>query len=261
MAATLEGSAAYVEQARAFQARRAEYAARGDLDGLVRDLYTEDARLDTFEFHREGRPAVRNVIELVMERSRGLGPARDERFAAGRDFIWQELAFDGPNGEIRPYEVKLLREGQVYLHLYGSKQGSLWRPAEFAGETLPDTTAARALHRRYVEYHIRGDADGLVDEFFTEDARLVTPNVAVEGREALRSVFRELFAKEQDFRPLSVDRITTGPDYVWFEATVSSSLGRRSLYDVQMLRNGQVCLQLVGRLAGAMPTEAAGIRR
>jgi hypothetical protein len=196
-----------------------------------------------------------------MDRSQGLGPARVERFTAGRDFIWQELAFDSPDGEIQPYEVKLLREGQVYLQLYGFKQGGLWRPAEFAGEKLPDTTAARALHRRYVEYHIRGDADGLVDEFFTEDARLVTPNIAVEGRESLRSVFRELFTKEQDFRPQSVDKITTGPDYVWFEATVASSLGRRSLYDVQMLRDGQVCLQLVGRLAGTMPTEAANIRR
>ena len=42
------GDPASVEQAQAYQARRMAYAQRGDLDGLVRDLYTEDARLHGF---------------------------------------------------------------------------------------------------------------------------------------------------------------------------------------------------------------------
>jgi hypothetical protein len=254
-------SQAYVERARAYQARRVPYLQRGDLDGMLRDLYTEDVRLDTFEFHAEGRTAVKGVIELVMQRTAALGASQVERFVAGRDFIWQEVAIGRAESGIQPYEVKFLRDDRVYLQLYGFREGTLWQPDEFVSQRLPDTKSAQELHDRYVGYHIRGDADGLVDEFFTKDARLVTSNLAVEGREALRSVFRELFAQERDFRSVSVEKITCGNDYVWFEATVTSSLGRRRLYDVQILRDDRVTLQLVGLLGGTLPTEAARIER
>ncbi len=251
----------YRAQAEAYQARRQSYMAAGDLDGLVNNLYTEDARLDTFDFRARGRAAVKGVIEMVGSRLAGRGPARVEKFAAGRDFIWQELAFGSGETAVKPYEFKFLRDGQVYLQLYGFKEGTLWRPGEFDDQPVPDAQEAVRLHDRYLGYHVNGDADGLVDQFFTDDARLVTSNLAVEGREALRGVFRELFAKEQGFRPLSLERIAGAPDYVWFEATVVSSLGRRSLYDVQLLREGRVSLQIVGQLQGAAPTEAAHIER
>lgn len=254
-------SRSYLEDAQALQTRRMEYLSRKDIAGLVRDMYTDDARLDTFAFHVQGQTAIEEMTRLILGRMDELGSRRIERFVAGRDFIWQELALAGPQGEIRPYEVKFLRGGRIYLQLYGFKQGTLWRPGDFSGAILPDTRFALELHDHYVGYHMRGQSDALVDEFFTSDARLVTSNLAVEGRETLRGVFRELFSQEQSFRPLSVEQITCGPDYVWFEATVESSLGRRSLYDVQMLSGQQVSLQIVGLLNGVMPTEAARIQR
>jgi ketosteroid isomerase-like protein len=265
--------------ARDLQARQVEYLQRGDVQGLVNALYTEDARFDSFDVHAAGRDAVAGVIELYLRRTAGLGRRTIETFTAGRDYIWFELAMEGPEaplkapdereaplkapderpaGPVRTYEVKFLREGRIALELFGVKEGVLWEPEDFAGARLPDTAAAMALHDRYVGYHARGDADGLADDMFTEDARLVTPRLAVEGREQVRSVFRDIFARESGFEPGSVDRITCGDDYIWFEATVSSSLGHRRLYDVMLLSDGKISLQLVGSLEGAIPTDAVG---
>jgi hypothetical protein len=248
----------YLAAARDLQARQVEYLQRGDVQGLVNALYTEDARFDSFDVHAAGREAVAGVIELYLRRTAGLGRRTIETFSAGRDYIWFELAMETPAGPVRTYEVKFLREGRIALELFAVLEGTLWEPDDFAGARLPDTAAAMALHDTYVGYHARGDADGLTDDMFTEDARLVTPRLAVEGREEVRSVFRDIFARESGFEPGSVDRITCGDDYIWFEATVSSSLGRRRLYDVMVLRDGKISLQLVGSLEGAIPTDAVG---
>jgi hypothetical protein len=289
----------YLAAARDLQARQVEYLQRGDVQGLVNALYTEDARFDSFDVHAAGRDAVAGVIGLYLRRTAGLGRRTIETFTAGRDYIWFELAMEGPEaplkapdereaplkapdereaplkapdereaplkapderpaGPVRTYEVKFLREGRIALELFGVKEGVLWEPEDFAGARLPDTAAAMALHDTYVGYHARGDADGLADDMFTEDARLVTPRLAVEGREQVRSVFRDIFARESGFEPGSVDRITCGDDYIWFEATVSSSLGHRRLYDVMLLSDGKISLQLVGSLEGAIPTDAVG---
>lgn len=248
----------YLAAARDLQARQVEYLQRGDVQGLVNALYTEDARFDSFDVHAAGRDAVAGVIELYLRRTAGLGRRTIETFTAGRDYIWFELAMETAAGPVRTYEVKFLREGRTALELFAVKEGTLWEPDDFAGARLPDTVAAMALHDTYVGYHARGDADGLADDLFTEDARLVTPRLAVEGRDQVRSVFRDIFARESGFEPGSVDRITCGDDYIWFEATVSSSLGKRRLYDVMVVSDGKISLQLVGSLEGAIPTDAVG---
>ena len=74
-----------------YQERRAAYVRRGDLDDLVHELYSADARLHGFGFRAEGRAAIKGVIELMLQRLAGLGPVRVEQLIAGRDFIWQEL--------------------------------------------------------------------------------------------------------------------------------------------------------------------------
>jgi len=248
----------HLAAARDLQARQVEYLQRGDVQGLVKALYAEAARFDSFDVHAAGRDAIAGVIELYLRRTAGLGRRTIETFTAGRDYIWFELAMETPAGPVRTYEFKFLREGRIALELFGVKEGTLWEPDDFAGARLPDTAAALRLHDTYVGYHARGDADGLADDLFTEDARLVTPRLAVEGREAVRGVFRNIFARESGFEPKSVDRITCGDGYVWFEATVSSSLGQRRLYDVMVLSDGRISLQLVGSLEGAIPTDAVG---
>ena len=256
IAPMIVGDPASVEQAQAYQARRMAYAQRGDLDGLVRDLYTEDARLHAFNFRAEGRPAVKDVIELMSKRLADLGPVRVQQLVAGRDFIWQELVIDSPAGPIAPYEMKFMRDGQVYLQLYGSKQGSVWQAGDFAGFVTPASADAERIHHRYIDYQARQDADGMADDFFSADARLVTSKLSVEGREALRSFFRHKFDTESGFHLVSTRNLAGDDDYVWFEATAGGSLGVRTVYDVMLLHGAQVSLQLVGTLEGVLPANA-----
>jgi hypothetical protein len=248
----------FLTAARAFQSKQIEYLVKGDVDGLVAACYTTDARLHGFQFRAEGHAAIRDVLTLYLQRLSTLGGRTIDKFAAGENFIWLELTIDNPAGEpVKVYEVKFLRDGKINLQLYGLRQGTVWQPDNFAGFTPPDTTVARNFHQTYLDFHSRADADGLADDFFTEDAQLVTARVDVSGREAIRQMFRGLFAKESGFTPLSVENITSDTDYVWFEATVTSSLGERRVYDVMRLHKHKVQLQLVGQLMGVLPTEAA----
>jgi hypothetical protein len=254
---TTLGHPDHIAQAQDYQARRMAFAQAGDLDGLVRELYTADARLHGFDFRAEGRDAIKDVIGLMGQRLAGLGPVRVRQLIAGRDFIWQELLIQGPAGPIEPYEVKFLRDGQVYLQLYGSKQGMVWQPGDFAGFSAPASEMAEQVHHRYIDLQARQDADGMAGDFFSADARLVTARLNVEGREALRTFFRSKFEKESGFHLVSTRHITGDHDYVWFDATAGGSQGVRTVYDVMLLSDGQVSLQLVGTLEGVLPANEA----
>jgi hypothetical protein len=246
---TTIGHPDHIAQAQDYQARRMAFAQRGDLDGLVGALYSADARLHGFDFRAEGRAAIKGVIGLMGQRLAELGPVQVRQLIAGRDFIWQELLIQGPAGPIEPYEVKFLRDGQVYLQLYGLKQGAVWQSGDFAGFAPPQSQIAEEVHHRYIDLQAQQDADGLAGDFFSADARLVTAKLNIEGREALRTFFRSKFEKESGFHLVS----TGDHDYVWFEATAGGSQGVRTVYDVMLLRDGQVTLQLVGTLEGVLP--------
>lgn len=244
--------------AQAFQQKQLSYLRQSDIDGLLRDCYTDDARFHTFGFRVQGKAAIREVLVTYLERLSLLGARHIDKFTGGYDFIWLELSIDNPQGlPVQVYEFKFLREGKIYLQLFGLRQGTVWYDTDFAGTVFPDPAGARSFHQRYLAYHIERDANGLADDFFTEDAHLITAKVDVAGREPIRQLFRDLFDKESGFTPLSVWNITSDSDYVWFEAAVTSNLGERSVYDVMLLRDGKVCLQLVGQLKGVLPTEVA----
>lgn len=240
------------------QATQMAYLQRGDIDGMIAACYTDDARMHGFTFRAQGHAAIKELVLLYLKRLGALGERTMDKYELGENYIWLEMTIQNPQGEpIKTYEVKLLRDGKVYLQLFGIRQGTLWQPTDFSGFTAPDTTEAQTFHKRYLDFHSRGDADGLADDFFSDDVRLITARVDVSGREAVRKMFRALFAKESEFTPLSVENITSDSDYVWFEATVTSSLGQRRVYDIMLVRDGRVHLQLVGQLLGVLPTEAA----
>jgi|GEM_PF-556191 len=242
----------------ALQATQMAYLQRGDIDGMIAACYTEDARMHGFTFRAQGHAALKELVLLYLKRLSVLGERTMDKYELGENYIWLEMTIQNPQGEpIKTYEVKFLRNGKVYLQLFGLRQGTLWQPGDFADFKPTDTTEARTFHQRYLDFHSRGDADGLAHDFFSEDVRLITARVDVSGREAVRKMFRELFAKESGFTPLSVENITSDSDYVWFEATVTSSLGKRRVYDIMLVREGKVHLQLVGQLMGILPTEAA----
>lgn len=247
-----------MSEADRLQSTQMAYLQRGDIDGMVSACYTDDARMHGFTFRAQGHAAIKELVTLYLQRLSGLGERSMDRFTTGKHHIWMEMTIQNPQGEpIKVYEVKFLRDGKIYLQLYGLRQGTVWQPGDFSDFVAPDSAQARLFHTRYLNFHERGDFDGLADDFFTDDIQLITGRVDLTGREAVRQMFQDLFAKESGFTPLSVENITNDSDYVWFEATVTSSLGKRRVYDIMLIRDGRVHLQLVGQLMGILPTEAA----
>ncbi|QHV95971.1 nuclear transport factor 2 family protein [Spirosoma endbachense] len=245
-------------EAEALQATQVAFLQKGDIDGMVKACYTDDARMHGFTFRAQGHEAIKELVNLYLERLSVLGDRSMDKFETGKNYIWMEMTIQNPQGDpIKVYELKFLRSGKIYLQLYGLRQGTVWQEGDFSDFTPPNSSNARTFHNRYLDFHSRGDADGLADDFFTEDAQLITARVDIAGREPIRQMFQNLFAKESGFTPLSVENITSDPDYVWFEATVTSSLGKRRVYDIMLIRDGRVHLQLVGQLMGVLPTEAA----
>lgn len=243
----------------AFQDKQIAFLEQGNIDGLLSECYDEHARFHSFDFKLNSHTEIREMLLTYLEILSSQGARTITKFETGSDYIWMEMTIQNPNGaEIKVYELKFIRFGKIYLQLFGVKEGDIW-PEDFLRkyQLQNDQQSARQFHGRYLTYHEEGDADGLADEFFTEDARLSTARVNVSGREAIRTMFKDLFSKESDFTPLSVQNITSDTDYVWFEATVASNLGERKVYDAMLIRDGKVFLQLVGQLRGVMPTEAA----
>jgi ketosteroid isomerase-like protein len=240
-------------QAREFYEHYRALLVAGDFRGLLADCYTADARLHSFRFRAQGTEAIRKSVALYRQRVIDRGISTIESFAAGGDFIWVELKGRGNLGDIELYEFQFLREGRIYLHLIGEKQGNLWQSDDFAGAAPVAGPVAHRLHERYIAYQANHDADGLADDFFTADARLITAKVQVAGREALRSFFGHKLQEESEFHLESTRNIAGDADYVWFEATAGGSRGMRTVYDVMLLQGGQVAMQLVGTLAGVLP--------
>jgi len=249
----------YIAAAKAVQARHFAYLSAADIDGLLANGYTRDARIHTFGYRAGGRVPLGAFVEAYLQRLQEFDDRRIDYFAAGKAYIWQELTLRSSTRESAPvklYEFKFLRGDKVYLQLLGERSETGWLTTAFAeagGQETKENPAAQALHRRYIDYQTRGDADGMADAFFSEDARLATAQVQLEGRENLRAFFQHKFQEDSGFHLVSIRNITGDDDYVWFEATAASRFGERTVYDVMLVNAGLVSLQLVGTLEGDLP--------
>ena len=244
-----------MQAAEALQAKHLAFLTSGDLDGLLAECYTADARLHAFRFRADGPEAIKDVLARYGQRLAGLGERQISHFLSGDDFVWQEVTIQEPSGQIVIYEFKFLRNGKVYLQLLGEKEGSVWLPDDFVDFTSPDVAMAERVHHDYINYQAKQDVNGMVSDFFTPDARLITAKLRIEGEEALRSFFTGKFEHERNFHLVSIRNLNGDHDYVWFEATAASSAGSRTVYDVMLVRDGMVSLQLVGTLDGVLPAD------
>lgn len=242
----------------AFQQKQIDFLRKGLIDEMIEECYAEDARMHGFNFRVEGHNEVKKLVHLYLKRLSVLGERNIDKLVTGQNFIWLEMTIQNVYGEpIKVYEVKFLREGKIYLQLFGLRKSTIWCQEDFLDFKPTDNTKAIEFHQHYLTFHKENNADGLADDFFTEDIHLVTANINIKGREAVREMFQNLFAVESGFTPLSIQNITNDFDYVWFEATVKSSLGERRVYDIILLNEGKVSVQLVGQLLGVLPTEVA----
>ena len=185
-----------VIETEAFQQKQIDFLRKGLIDEMIEECYTEDARMHGFTFKVEGRNEVKKLVHLYLKRLSILGERSIDKLITGRNFIWLEMTIQNVFGEpIKVYEVKFLREGKIYLQLFGLRQGTIWYQEDFLDFKPSDNTKAIEFHKHYLTFHKENNANGLADDFFNEDIHLVTSNVNIKGREAVREMFQNLFMK------------------------------------------------------------------
>jgi ketosteroid isomerase-like protein len=107
-------------------------------------------------------------------------------------------------------------------------------------------TPGRVFYDRHIQFLVDKDVDGLVETNYAPDAELITFQTVVSGREALRRYFRDYIDMLGDIVVESTDEFAETDDAIFFEATVSSKLGRARVYDAWTIRNGQITHHFAG---------------
>ena len=109
-----------------------------------------------------------------------------------------------------------------------------------------NSSPGRRFYEEQLAYLAAKDVDGLVANHYNDDAALISFDVTVRGREALREYFRTYLERLGTLTVTSTDKFTETEDTVFFEATVTSNLGTVRVYDAFVLRDGKISYHFAG---------------
>ena len=104
----------------------------------------------------------------------------------------------------------------------------------------------RKFYEEQLDYLAAKDVDGLVANHYNDDAVLISFDVTVKGREALRDYFRTYLERLGTLTVMSTDKFTETEDGILLEATVTSNLGTVQVYDAFVLRDGKISYHFAG---------------
>lgn len=102
-----------------FYDRQIEFLANNDADGLIRNQYTEDAELLSFQNHIIGRD---NLITYFTGYIAGLGYIKlisTDKYAEGESSLMFEATVETAGGIARVYDSWVIREGKIATHFTG----------------------------------------------------------------------------------------------------------------------------------------------
>lgn len=102
------------------------------------------------------------------------------------------------------------------------------------------------FYERQLAYLQAGDVDELIDQHYHDDALLVSFEVTVRGRDALREYFRRYLQQLGQLEVLSTDKFTETGDAIFLEATMRTALGVARVYDAFVLREGKIAYHFAG---------------
>ncbi|MEW6755140.1 MAG: ketosteroid isomerase family protein [Candidatus Latescibacterota bacterium] len=95
------------------------YITRGDIEGLVRDHYHEDAQMVTFEFVLKGKEAIRKYMQVDSPARTGkvLGMSLDYFTAADDVIMFKASVKTEKFGTIKADDAFYLRDGKILRHI------------------------------------------------------------------------------------------------------------------------------------------------
>ncbi|HEY8642603.1 MAG TPA: nuclear transport factor 2 family protein [Candidatus Dormibacteraeota bacterium] len=107
----------------------------------------------------------------------------------------------------------------------------------------------QTFYDEQVDYLVRGDVDGLIDNHYAADAELIGFEFVVRGRDALKTHFRQYLKGLPGLKLVSTEKFRESEDALFFEATVHTDNGRAGVYDAFVLRDGKATHHFTGLLS------------
>jgi hypothetical protein len=113
-------------------------------------------------------------------------------------------------------------------------------------EEKMEATPGRKFYNDQLGYLYAKDVDGLIDHHYNEDAVLISFDVVVYGREALKEYFRGYLKTLGNLEIKSTNKFRETIDTIFLEASVVSNLGSTVVYDAMVLRDGKISYHFTG---------------
>ena len=109
-----------------------------------------------------------------------------------------------------------------------------------------ELTPGKAFYDRQIAACEAQDMDALMAQYHS-DAELVGFDFPVKkGQEAIRSHMQAYLARLGTLRLQSTDKFIESEDSIFFEATITTSIGEARVYDVFLLRAGKATHHFTG---------------
>ncbi len=113
-----------------------------------------------------------------------------------------------------------------------------------------EASETRKFYEKQMDYILRNDVDGMIDNQYAEDGVLISPfdmldtppPHIVRGRPALKEFFKKYLAWHGSIQVESIDQFAGTDESVFFQATFTSQTGRWVVGDGWYLRHGKIAV-------------------
>jgi len=202
------------------------YIERGDIEGLLRDHYTDDCEMVTFEFTLKGKEALRKY--LTVDNPAQAGKVYDfevKEFAESDDVIMFAATVTTEKlGTFVARDSFYLRDGKVYRHI------ALTLPPDkdIIPKPLPKSKG-KEFYREQLALMSAGEIDELVEKHYHPDAIMVTFDGIRHGHAELKKYYMDTLKLMGKISYLSTQYFAEIEDVIIFKAVITSE-GRGTVH-------------------------------
>ena len=99
--------------------KQLDYLGRGDIDGLLRDQYTDDCELVTFEFVRKGKDQLRQYLAVDSPAKMGAVRGMEVTHVVATDdtVIFNAIIDSEKMGRFIARDALTLKDGRIHRHI------------------------------------------------------------------------------------------------------------------------------------------------
>jgi ketosteroid isomerase-like protein len=194
-----------------FLNRHVELLSKGDIDGLIREHYHDDAELVTFEFTRKGKDAIASYLGVEEPAQAGQVSNMEIIAQAESDdtIVFTAIVTSKKMGRFVARDAMYVKDGKVLRHI-----ALTLPPDKDVKSEWVTATASSSQTRQVVNEYFRcvnePDWDGWLalfdDSAVVEDA--LSPRM--EGKDALRASVKAIKTGFRSFRNLPLEVVVEG---------------------------------------------------